>query len=199
MRHSAAAPCSGEATDASTNFWEVVAQFGYFSIVTSAPRHPSPGADVARASPVPVQMWQGWAQSRRICGQGEPSLGADVARLAMSRRRCGEPPSTVVVYAWASLPARRPADTAPSRKCRTSLTRAWMAKYVRSSWAGRGCTAVRSSRGSEVIACLLLRVLSLGLAPHGKTVRQASQSPPADVASSRAGVGGSCADVGRCG
>ena len=54
-----AAPCSGEATDASTNFWEVVAQFGYFSIVTSAP--PGPGADVAA---------------------GEPSLGAYVARAS---------------------------------------------------------------------------------------------------------------------
>ena len=73
-----------------------------------------------------------------------------------------------MVYAGASLPAPRPADTAPSRKCRTSLTRAWMAKYVRSSWAGRGCTAVSSSRGSEVIACLLLRGLSLGLAPTEK-------------------------------
>jgi hypothetical protein len=30
---------------------------------------PSPGADVARASPVPVQMWQGRAQSRCRCGQ----------------------------------------------------------------------------------------------------------------------------------
>jgi hypothetical protein len=28
---------------------------------------------------VPVPMWQGRAQSRRRCGRGEPSLGADVA------------------------------------------------------------------------------------------------------------------------
>ncbi len=30
-------------------------------------------------SPVPVQMWQGRAQSRCRCGRGEPSPGADVA------------------------------------------------------------------------------------------------------------------------
>jgi hypothetical protein len=30
-------------------------------------------------SPVLVQMWWGWAQSRRRCGQGEPNPGADVA------------------------------------------------------------------------------------------------------------------------
>jgi hypothetical protein len=33
----------------------------------------------ARASRVPAQMWQGGAQSRRRCGRGEPSPGADVA------------------------------------------------------------------------------------------------------------------------
>jgi hypothetical protein len=49
---------------------------------------------------VPAQMWAGWAQSRRRCGQGEPSPGAGVAGLgpvpaqmwagwAQSRRRCG--------------------------------------------------------------------------------------------------------------
>jgi hypothetical protein len=147
---------------APVQMWQLWAQ----SRSTCGRGGPSHGADVGGVGPVTVQMWQGWAQSRRICGQGEPSLGADVARLAMSRRRCGEPPSAAVVYAWASLPARRPADTAPSPKCRTSLTRAWMAKYVRSSWAGRGCTAVRSSKGSEVNACLLLNGLSLG--SHGK-------------------------------
>ena len=31
------------------------------------------------ASPVPVQMWQGWARSRSGCGRGEPSPGAAVA------------------------------------------------------------------------------------------------------------------------
>ena len=41
---------------------------------------PSPGADVARASPVPVQMRHGRAQSRCRCGRGEPSPGADMAR-----------------------------------------------------------------------------------------------------------------------
>jgi hypothetical protein len=32
----------------------------------------------ARERPVPAQMWQGRAQSRRRCGRGEPSPGADV-------------------------------------------------------------------------------------------------------------------------
>ncbi len=43
---------------------------------------PSPGADVAGASPVPVQMWQGQAQSWCRCGCGEPSPGADVAGVS---------------------------------------------------------------------------------------------------------------------
>ncbi len=45
-------------------------------------------------------MWQGWAESRRRCGRGGPSPGADVAGVspvpaqmwqgwAESRRRCG--------------------------------------------------------------------------------------------------------------
>ena len=43
---------------------------------------PSPGADVATVSRVPVQMWRGRAESRRRCGRREPSLGADVAGLS---------------------------------------------------------------------------------------------------------------------
>jgi hypothetical protein len=61
---------------------------------------PSPGADVAAASPVAVQMWQRRAQLRCRCGSGEPSCGADVAgaspvavqmwqRRAQLRSRCG--------------------------------------------------------------------------------------------------------------
>jgi hypothetical protein len=42
----------------------------------------SPGADVGGVGPVPVQMWEGWAQSRRRCGRGEPSPGADVAGVS---------------------------------------------------------------------------------------------------------------------
>ena len=45
-------------------------------------REPSPGADVAGASRVPEQMWQGRAESRRRCGKGEPSPGADVAGVS---------------------------------------------------------------------------------------------------------------------
>ena len=43
---------------------------------------PSPGADVAGASAVSVQMWQGLARSRCRCGRGEPSPGADVAGVS---------------------------------------------------------------------------------------------------------------------
>ena len=32
--------------------------------------------------PVPAQMWEGWAQSRRRCGRGVPSPGADVAGVS---------------------------------------------------------------------------------------------------------------------
>ena len=42
---------------------------------------PSPGAEVAGVSPVPVQMWQRCAQSRCRCGSGTPSPGADVAAV----------------------------------------------------------------------------------------------------------------------
>jgi hypothetical protein len=42
-----------------------------------------PGADsVGGVSPVPVQMWAGRAQSRRRCGKGEPSPGADVVGMS---------------------------------------------------------------------------------------------------------------------
>jgi hypothetical protein len=37
---------------------------------------------VAGASPVPVQMWQGRAQSRCRCGRGEPGPGADAAGVS---------------------------------------------------------------------------------------------------------------------
>jgi hypothetical protein len=40
---------------------------------------PSPDADVAAVRPVPVQMWQGRAQSRCRCGRGGPSPGADLS------------------------------------------------------------------------------------------------------------------------
>ena len=43
---------------------------------------PSSGADVAGASPVPVQMWQGFARSRCRCGRGEPGPDADVAGVS---------------------------------------------------------------------------------------------------------------------
>jgi len=48
------------------------------------PKRPtcSSGADVAGVGPVPAPMWQGWAQSRRRCGRGEPSPGADVAGVS---------------------------------------------------------------------------------------------------------------------
>ena len=42
---------------------------------------PSPGTDMAGVSRVPVQMWQRCAQSRRRCGRGGPSPGADVAAV----------------------------------------------------------------------------------------------------------------------
>jgi hypothetical protein len=43
---------------------------------------PTPGADVAEPSPLPVQMWRSRAHSRCRCGGAEPSRGADVALTA---------------------------------------------------------------------------------------------------------------------
>jgi hypothetical protein len=40
----------------------------------------SPGADVAGVVPVPVQMWQGWSQSRWGCGRNEPGPGGRCGR-----------------------------------------------------------------------------------------------------------------------
>jgi hypothetical protein len=45
---------------------------------------PSPGADVAGASPVPAQMWRGRAQSRRRCGRGEPTRGQPTRRCIVA-------------------------------------------------------------------------------------------------------------------
>ena len=45
----------------------------------------SPGADVAGASPVLVQMWQASAKPRCRCGRREPSPSEDVGRLSFQR------------------------------------------------------------------------------------------------------------------
>ena len=36
----------------------------------------------AESGPVPVQMWQGWSQSRCRCGRGGPNPGGDVAETS---------------------------------------------------------------------------------------------------------------------
>ena len=58
-------------------------------------RHSSPGADVARVSRVPVQMWQRRARSQSRRDRGEPRPSADVGRGEPSPGRCrcgrGEP------------------------------------------------------------------------------------------------------------
>ena len=58
--------------------WNPSQRHSALRIVTLAdlpiPAQPCPGADVVRASPVPVQMWQGWAQSRCRCGGGGPTM-----------------------------------------------------------------------------------------------------------------------------
>jgi hypothetical protein len=53
---------------------------------------PSPGADVAAASPVPAQMWQRRAQSRRRCGRVSHWAGRwPRPRSARSSRGCHRP------------------------------------------------------------------------------------------------------------
>jgi hypothetical protein len=44
--------------------------------------HPVAALHLHSCNRVPAQMWQGWAQSRRGCGRGEPSPGADVAGVS---------------------------------------------------------------------------------------------------------------------
>ena len=84
---------------------------------------PSPGADVAGVSPVPVQMWR-----------GEPSPGADVAGRAQSRRRCGRG-----LAPMARGPSARPSATTPhcaappstpQRSVREALSRHTFSKFV---------------------------------------------------------------------
>ena len=52
---------------------------------------PAPGADVRGAGPVPVQMWQGRARSRRRCG---------TAGRVQSRSRCDETGERVPAQVW---------------------------------------------------------------------------------------------------
>jgi hypothetical protein len=81
---------------------------------------PSFGADVAGASTVPVQMWQGRAQSRRRCGRGEPSPGADVAGVSPvpSAGVAGVSPAPVQVWqgraqSWCRCGRRVPQGVSP--------------------------------------------------------------------------------------
>jgi hypothetical protein len=66
-----------------------------------ASEYVSPGADVAGVSPVPVQMWQGRAQSRCRCGRGEPSPGADVAEVSLVPMRMWQgQPQAAAAQMW---------------------------------------------------------------------------------------------------
>jgi hypothetical protein len=57
---------------------------------------PSPGADVAAASPVPVQMWQGF-----------PSPGADVAAASPVPAQMWQRASAVPAQMWQRWPGSR--------------------------------------------------------------------------------------------
>ena len=70
---------SANAKDDSRVIWGVAAPQLVTMFLQSMQASPSPGADVAGASPVLAQMWRGRARSWRRCGGGEPSRGADVA------------------------------------------------------------------------------------------------------------------------
>jgi hypothetical protein len=50
--------------------------------LSKRPDEPSPGADVGRTSPVPVQTWDGRAQSRCRCGRGMPGPGSDTGGVS---------------------------------------------------------------------------------------------------------------------
>ena len=64
---------------------------------------PSPDADVAAVRPVPVQMWQGRAQSRCRSLGGGPSPSADVAGLNTA---CPAPIRKRIPYGPVRLPLR---------------------------------------------------------------------------------------------
>jgi hypothetical protein len=51
-------------------------------------------------SPVLVQMWWGWARSRRRCGQGEPNPGADVAGMSPVPAQMWPGASLVPMQMW---------------------------------------------------------------------------------------------------
>ncbi len=122
---------------------------------------PSPGADVAGVSPVPVQMWQGRAQSRRRCGRGEPSPGADVwtgvspvpvqmcgQGRAQSRCRCDET-RTWPMHVTGRMPcagSRRTFRSASTAIAKTSSLHAWPVSMPR-----RAC---RVCEGAPVRACV---------------------------------------------
>jgi hypothetical protein len=62
--------------------------------LSKRPDEPSPGADVGRTSPVPVQMWE-----------GEPSPGADVGRTSPVPVRMWAGVSPVPVQMWEGEPS----------------------------------------------------------------------------------------------
>jgi hypothetical protein len=105
---------------------------------------PSPGADVAAPSPVPMQMWPGRAQSRRRCGRGERDSNACVRTAARTgaRRRRGKLLGAYGCTVRRGLAAGWGTERAPSgcRGCREGPSPLGAADLRRAFFTGFGCT-----------------------------------------------------------
>ena len=106
----------------------------------------SPGADVAAASPVLVQMWQRRAQSRCRCGRNESSPGADVAGVSPGPRatRIGRPSAASACAGCAAGAALRLAPRAHAPlQWRVSVRRGPPRPHAAMRAAGRmGCVGL---------------------------------------------------------
>ena len=93
---------------------------------------PSPGADVARVSQVPAQMWLGCAESRRGCGRG----GTPV-RYSSTPSGYSSTPSCAHSLS-AQAPAEGPRHTAPRVRLATAGPPLQPPRRARLGWARRG-------------------------------------------------------------
>ncbi len=117
-------------------------------------RKASDGTDVAGVGPVPAQMWQGWAQSRRRCGRGEPSPGADVEGV-----------SPVPAQTWKGFSAR---SWCRRRRGELACER-----------AGAAAEALAQFESATVAPLLLAHVRSRDWLPVPQVTEQAPHGPAA--------------------
>ena len=118
----------------------------------------------AEKSRVPMQMWQGRAQSRCRCGRSEPDPGADVARGEPSPGADVAGASPVPVQMWPVLGSdgcRRP-------MARSSSSRTATSSPARSTTSARACAP---AQWPEQHACN-----HLAIGPRRRLVHRRSRS-----------------------